>query len=148
MSTLEDAISLAVQAHRGQVDKAGQPYILHPLRVMLGLDTEAERLAGVLHDVVEDTRDREPEGRITLATLRQLGFPEIVVEALDCLTRREGESYEDFIQRLKPNPLARRVKLADLTDNLDVRRLESIGERDLERLNRYIRARQALRAPA
>ncbi|SEK28336.1 HD domain-containing protein [Stigmatella aurantiaca] len=130
MPTLEDAIALAVEAHRGQRDKAGQSYILHPLRVMMRLQTEAERMAAILHDVVEDTP-------YTLERLRALGYPEEVLGALDCLTKREGESYEAFIERLRPHPLARRVKLADLEDNMDVRRLPSVGPREADRLTRY-----------
>ncbi|HLL03351.1 MAG TPA: GTP pyrophosphokinase [Myxococcaceae bacterium] len=130
MPTLEDAIALAVQAHKGQRDKAGQTYILHPLRVMMRLDTEAERMAAVLHDVVEDTP-------YTLERLRQLGYPQEVLFALECLTKREGENYEAFIERVRPHPLARRVKLADLEDNMDVRRLTAVGPREAERLARY-----------
>ncbi len=130
MPTLEDAIALAVQAHKGQRDKAGQTYILHPLRVMMRLDTEAERMAAVLHDVVEDTP-------YTLERLRELGYPPEVLQALECLTKREGESYEAFIERVRPFPLARRVKLADLEDNMDVRRLTSVGPKEAERLARY-----------
>jgi (p)ppGpp synthase/HD superfamily hydrolase len=130
MPTLEDAIALAVEAHRGQRDKAGQSYILHPLRVMMRLETEAERMAAILHDVVEDTP-------YTLERLRELGYPEEVLGALDCLTKREGETYEAFIERVSPHPLARRVKLADLEDNMDVRRLLTVGARETERLARY-----------
>lgn len=130
MPTLEDAIALAVEAHRGQRDKAGQTYILHPLRVMMRLETEAERMAAILHDVVEDTP-------YTLERLRALGYPEEVLGALDCLTKREGESYEAFIERVRPHPLARRVKLADLEDNMDVRRLPAVGPKESERLARY-----------
>jgi len=130
MPTLEDAIALAVEAHRGQRDKAGQAYILHPLRVMMRLETEPERMAAILHDVVEDTP-------YTLERLRELGYPQEVLGALDCLTKREGESYEAFIERVRPHPLARRVKLADLEDNMDVRRLLAVGPRESERLARY-----------
>jgi (p)ppGpp synthase/HD superfamily hydrolase len=130
MPTLEDAIALAVEAHRGQRDKAGQTYILHPLRVMMRLETEAERMAAILHDVVEDTP-------YTLERLRGLGYPEEVLGALDCLTKREGETYEAFIERVRPHPLARRVKLADLEDNMDVRRLLTVGAKETERLARY-----------
>lgn len=130
MPTLEDAIALAVEAHKGQRDKAGQTYILHPLRVMMRLDTEAERMAAVLHDVVEDTP-------YTLERLRELGYPPEVLFALECLTKREGESYEAFIERVRPHPLARRVKLADLEDNMDVRRLVAVGPKEAERLARY-----------
>jgi len=128
--TLEDAIALAVEAHRGQRDKAGQTYILHPLRVMLRLEGEAERMVAVLHDVVEDSS-------YTLEHLRGLGYPEEVLGALDCLTKREGETYEAFIERVLPHPLARRVKLADLEDNMDVRRLTAVTAKDTERLARY-----------
>ncbi|HYH96125.1 GTP pyrophosphokinase [Hyalangium sp.] len=127
---LEDAIALAVEAHRGQRDKAGQSYILHPLRVMMRLETEAERMAAILHDVVEDTP-------YTLERLRELGYPEEVLGALDCLTKRDGETYEAFIERVRPHPLARRVKLADLEDNMDVRRLLTVGTKETERLARY-----------
>jgi (p)ppGpp synthase/HD superfamily hydrolase len=128
--TIEDAIVLAAQSHRGQVDKAGAPYILHPLRVMLRLKGEADRIAAVLHDVIEDTR-------ITEEFLREQGYREEVLRALDALTRREGESYADFIERVAGNPLARRVKLADLADNLDASRLPEITHKDRERLARY-----------
>ena len=130
MPNLEDALALAVQAHHGQRDKAGQPYILHPLRVMMRLESEAERTVALLHDVVEDTP-------WTLERLRALGYPEGVLAALDALTRREGETYEAFIERVLPHPLARRVKLADLEDNMDVRRLTAVTAKDAERLARY-----------
>jgi (p)ppGpp synthase/HD superfamily hydrolase len=133
MPTLEDAILLAAQAHRGQVDKVGQPYILHLLRVMLRLEGEAAQMAGVLHDLVEDTS-------YSFDDLRGLGYAEEVVQALDCLTHRPDESYEAFIERASANPLARRVKRADLEDNMDIRRLPIVGEKDVERLNRYIAA--------
>lgn len=131
--TLEDAILLAVQAHRGQVDKAGQPYILHVLRVGLRFNSDVERMVGVLHDVIEDTGH-------TLDGLREMGYPAEVLEALDCLTKREGETYEQFVERLKTNPLARQVKIADLEDNLDLRRLPGLTEKDLARVEKYHRA--------
>lgn len=130
MSTLEDAILLAVQAHRGQIDKAGQPYILHVLRVMFRLESEKERMVGVLHDVVEDTK-------YTLDDLRQMGYPKEVLAALDSLTKKSDESYEAFIERTKGNPIASRVKVADLEDNLDLTRLREITEKDVERLKKY-----------
>jgi (p)ppGpp synthase/HD superfamily hydrolase len=133
MPTLEDAIALAAEAHRGQVDKSGQPYILHPIRVMLRCQTQAQRIAAVLHDVVEDT------GR-TLGDLRDLGYPAEILAALDGLTKRDGESYEAFVERAAANPIARVVKLADIEDNLDLRRLPGISDKDVERLARYVRA--------
>ena len=138
---LEDAIALAVVAHRGQREKAGQPYILHVLRVMFRLETDAERIVGVLHDVVEDT------GR-SFADLRSLGYAEEVLAALDCVTKREGEGYEQFVERAASNPVARRVKLADLEDNMDLRRLPAVGEKDLERLGRYVSAWRRLKEGA
>ena len=132
-ATVEDAVSIAARAHRGQKDKAGAPYLLHPLRMMLRMDTEAAMMAAVLHDVVEDTE-------WTLERLREAGFSDEVLEAVDCLTHREGESYEQFVERAASNPVARRVKLADLEDNMDLRRLPAVGERDLDRLDRYVRA--------
>ena len=133
MPTLEDAILLAAEAHRGQTEKAGHPYILHPLRVMFRLESETDRIVGVLHDVIEDTR-------YTLQDLRAMGYPEPLLQALDCLTRRETETYEEFITRLRINPVARRVKLADLEDNMDVRRLPALTEKDAERLKKYLNA--------
>ena len=137
MATLEEAIALAVRAHQRQKDKAGAPYILHPLRLMLRMDSEPAMMVAVLHDVVEDSQ-------ITLENLRELGFPETVVTAVDSLTRRAEESYEAFIDRVKLNPLARKVKLADLEDNMDLRRLHHVTDRDQQRWERYAKAKKAL----
>src|SRR5215212_3273750 len=105
MPTLEDAIALAVEAHRGQLDKSGQPYILHPLRVMFRCQTDPQRIVAVLHDVIEDT------GR-TADDLRNLGYSEEILAALDCVTKRPGEPYEAFAERAAANPIARVVKIA------------------------------------
>jgi (p)ppGpp synthase/HD superfamily hydrolase len=142
MPSLEDAIAFAVEKYRGHApDKGGQPYLLHPLRVMLAMDTEEERRVAVLHDVVEDCN-------VSLDQLRAMGYQEAEVQALDALTWRKerGESYEAFIDRLLPDSLARKVKLADLADNMDVRRLERVEEADRARLERYARAWRKLRA--
>jgi (p)ppGpp synthase/HD superfamily hydrolase len=133
MATVEDAVSIAARAHRGQKDKAGAPYLLHPLRMMLRMDTEAAMMAAVLHDVVEDTE-------WTLERLREAGFSDEVLEAVDCLTHREGESYQQFVERVRTNPIARQIKIADLEDNMNVRRINQLGPRDLERLEKYHRA--------
>ncbi len=139
MSTLERAIAIAVEAHAGQSDKGGAPYVLHPLRVMLTVSTDEERIAAVLHDVVEDCP------AWSLDRLRSEGFSDAVVGALDALTRRGGESYEAFVARAGKNPIARRVKLADLADNSDVSRLRrEPTEADRRRLERYRRATLAL----
>jgi GTP diphosphokinase / guanosine-3',5'-bis(diphosphate) 3'-diphosphatase len=94
MSTLERAIAIASGAHAGQVDKAGQPYILHPLRVMLRIASEAERIAEVLHDVMEDSG-------VTLELLRAEGFSSEIISAVDALTRRKGESRLEAAYRAK-----------------------------------------------
>ncbi len=130
MPTIEDAILLAAEAHRGQVDRAGKPYILHPLRVMQSVESETEKIIAVLHDVVEDSA-------LTLDDLRASGYSEEVVAAIDCLTRRKAESYAEMIERIKPNPLAVRVKLGDLADHSDVRTLKRLENDDFERLKRY-----------
>jgi (p)ppGpp synthase/HD superfamily hydrolase len=133
VSTLERAIAIAADAHAGQVDKAGVPYILHPLRVMLRVGSTAERIAAVLHDVVEDTP-------WTLEGLAAEGFAPEVLAAVDALTRRAGESYDAFVARAGADPVGRAVKLADLAENMDLTRLEAPGARDLARLERYRRA--------
>jgi len=139
MPTLEDAITLAVEIHRGQVDKYGQPYILHPLRVMFRLDGEFDQIVGILHDVVEDSD-------LTFDDLRQKGYTEAVITALDGVTRREEETYEEFVTRSLAHPVSRRVKLADLQDNMDLRRFPAeLTERDFERLQRYRRAWERLK---
>ncbi len=137
MFTIEDAIIIAAEAHRGMEDKGGKSYILHPLRVMHTVNTDEERMAALLHDVVEDTD-------WTLEALREKGLPESVVEAVDCLTRRDDETYEDFVVRCKPNPIARQVKLADIQDNMDLNRLDEIRPSDIDRLSRYKSARNVL----
>ncbi|HIJ85176.1 MAG: metal dependent phosphohydrolase [Magnetococcales bacterium] len=134
MSTLEKALALAARHHAGQIDKSGQPYILHPLRLMMQLENPDQQMVAVLHDLVEDTP-------VTLADLRREGFSEEVVTALDHMTHRQEESYEAYILRLKANAVARKIKLLDLIDNMDIRRLDHApGERDWERMQRYQRA--------
>jgi len=138
MSTLERAIAIAVKAHAGKVDKAGAPYILHPLRVMLKLEKSEERIAAVLHDVVEDSD-------MTLEDLRNEDFPDTVVDAVDAVTMRYGESYADFVQRAALNRIGRCVKLADLEDNSNLSRIANPTDKDYERLEKYKRAIQVLR---
>lgn len=135
---LEKAILLATNAHQGQRDKAGQPYILHPLRVMFSTKSETERICAVLHDVIEDTD-------LTLDDLRNEGFSEEVLSVLDALTKRENESYDDFISRILPNKLACRVKLADIADNMDLSRIENPTEKDYQRVEKYRKAVDRIR---
>ncbi|WP_174591151.1 GTP pyrophosphokinase [Methanocella conradii] len=137
MSTLEKAIALAACAHAGQKDKAGAPYILHPIRVMSSVETETEKIVAILHDVVEDTP-------VDLPMLEKLGFSKEVLDALGCLTRRTCEPYEDFILRVKENPIAVKVKLADLNDNLDLKRYKDPSMVNMDRLKRYMRAKAIL----
>jgi (p)ppGpp synthase/HD superfamily hydrolase len=133
MSTLERAIVIAAEAHAGQLDKAGAPYVLHPLRMMLRLQDRAARIAAVLHDVVEDTD-------WTLADLEREGFAPEIVRAIDALTRRPDEDYETFVRRAGADPIGWHVKLADLQDNMDTTRIASPAAPDYERLARYARA--------
>lgn len=118
-----DAVRIAREAHEGQVDKAGRPYIGHVLRVMKRLDTDEEQMAAALHDVIEDT-DATPE------SLLALGVPEVVVDAVQSLTKRDGETYADFVARAGTHPIARRVKLADLADNADPRRVGALRDKN------------------
>ena len=136
---MEDALLLAVEVHRGQRDKYGAPYILHPLRVMAQVEDTTEKMVAILHDVLEDSD-------LTPKDLREAGYPPAVVQAVDQLTKRPGEAYERYIQRLRLHPLARRVKLADLRDNMDVRRLpaEAWSDQEMARLQRYRRAWETL----
>lgn len=138
MATLERAIELAASAHAGQVDKAGQPYILHPLRVMLRVSTTHERMAAVLHDVVEDTKV------VTLERLRSEGFPDEVVRAVDALTKREGETRLEAAARAAAHPIARVVKLADNAENMDLSRIAEPTDKDRERVEEYGKVRAIL----
>lgn len=137
MPTLERALLIATRAHEGATDQGGAPYILHPLRLMQRMEDLDARMVALLHDVVEDSD-------WTLDALRAEGFSEAVVAAIDRLTRREGETYAAFIERILPDPLACRVKLADIEDNLDIRRIGQLDERALQRLQRYHGARLRL----
>lgn len=137
MDILTKAIILAAQGHDGQTDKGGQPYILHPLRVMQSAKGEDERIVAVLHDLVEDTG-------YTLAHLAGEGFPDEIVQAVDCLTKRDGEAYDAFIDRIRANPLASRVKILDISDNMDLGRIASPTQEDHDRLDKYRRALVAL----
>ena len=138
MSALEKAIAIAVRAHEGQKDKAGAPYVLHPIRLMVRMDSELEMTAAVLHDVVEDSA-------WTLELLRAEGFSEEVLEVVDHLTRREGESYDDYVARAGSHPVARKIKLADLEDNMDIRRLRELDCQNILRLKKYHSAWRKLR---
>ncbi len=130
MATLERAIELAAIAHRGQTDKAGRPYILHPLTLMQRFEDIDTMIVAVLHDAVEDSE-------LTLEALAEEGFADAIIEAVQAITHVEGESYEAYIERVQAHPVARKVKLADLEHNMDLRRMAQIQSRDLARLEKY-----------
>jgi len=137
MNNLNKAIILASEAHNGQVDKAGKPYILHPLRLMSKFSREEEQIIAVLHDVVEDSN-------VLFKELESYGFSKIILNALDCLTKRENEEYSDFIERILNDDLATKVKIVDIKDNMDLTRLKAITDKDLERVKKYHKALQVL----
>ena len=130
MELLSKAIIMAARNHDGQVDKGGNPYILHPLRVMAHVCTVEEKIVAVLHDTLEDTE-------IMKEDLLDAGFGEEIVEAIACLTRNHNEKYMDFIARCKNNNLARVVKIADLADNIDLTRIKNPTEKDYKRVEKY-----------
>ena len=134
MSDLNTALRIAAVAHAGQEDKLGGPYITHPLRVMSRCVDPRAQIVGVLHDVVEDTST-------TLEDLRAAGFSEEILEAVALTTHARSESYAEYVVRLKANPIAREVKLADLYDNSRLERMLLRAERidtDLARIHRYL----------
>ena len=133
------AMGFCYDAHRNQVDKSGLPYVFHPFHLAEQMDSEEAVLVALLHDVAEDTD-------YTLQDMRVMGFPESVLEALNLLTHREGEPYMDYIARIKTNPLARQVKLADLRHNSDLTRLDAVDEKTLARAEKYARAIAMLEA--
>jgi (p)ppGpp synthase/HD superfamily hydrolase len=135
--SVDDAIVLAVRAHRGQRDRGrpALPYVTHPLRVMSAFDEPELQMIAVLHDVAEDTV-------YDLERLREEGVPEPVLEAVDALTKRNGEDLEQYWSRVRVDPLALKVKLVDVDDNADPRRLALLPQEDAKRLaERYARAR-------
>ena len=139
MATLEIALEMAAAAHAGQIDKGGQPYILHPIRVMLSVKNGDERIAAILHDTVEDTP-------ITFDELESAGFSAAVVDAVRALTKTDGESRIEAALRAVQDPIARQVKLADVADNMDLSRIPNPSDKDYARLEEYKQVREILRA--
>ena len=134
MATLERAIEIAIKAHKGQLDRSGKPYIGHVLRVMSLGNSEEEKIVGMLHDLFEDTE-------ITAEDLINEGFSSEIIAAIDLLTKEETDNdYISYIKKIKSNYLAKQVKLNDLTDNMNIKRLERLTNDDLERLNKYLSA--------
>ena len=124
------ALDLARRAHHGQVDKAGAAYLEHPLRVMTAMRTDTEKMVAVLHDAVEDSE-------LTLQDLIRHGLPGDVVDAVDAITKRPGEPYASYLGRVKANPVALRVKVADMTDNMNLGRIPNPTEKDHQRMKKY-----------
>jgi len=134
---LQRAIEIAVEGHKGQVDKNGELYILHPMRVMGAFQDDARRIVGILHDIVEDTH-------YELADLAEAGFGDDIRDAVDAITKRDGEPYDVYLGRIVANDIARDVKLADIGDNSG--RLERVSEPDRSRLRKkYATAQDILK---
>ena len=133
IKSIEKALKVAVDAHTAQVDKAGEPYVFHPIRMMLRADKESEKIVALLHDVVEDSPT-------TLMDLRNMGFQEKFIRSVDALTKREHESYDQFIRRASTDTVARKVKILDLEDNMNLLRLKEFTDKDSERMKRYLSA--------
>ena len=131
------ALQIAIRAHEGQKDKSGRNYIMHPIRVAERCKSSKAKIVALLHDTIEDTT-------VTTDYLREQGFPEEIIEGVLSVTKREGETYEDFVRRAAQNTIGKEVKMADLEDNMDIRRLKEITDKDVERLRKYLRAWQHL----
>ena len=131
------AVKLCFEAHKDQVDKSGLPYVFHPFHLAEQMTDELTTVTALLHDVVEDTS-------YTLADLREMGFPETVLDALALLTHDDGTAYLEYVARLKTNPIARAVKLADLRHNSDLTRLDQVDGKALARVEKYRKAIELL----
>ena len=132
-SMVDLALSIARQAHEGQLDKAGVDYIEHPIFVASQVDSEEEKAVALLHDVIEDSH-------YTAEELLQAGLPETVVTAVQILSKKKGQDYQIYLENVKSNSLARVVKLADLKHNSDLSRLSFVTDKDLERFEKYKKA--------
>lgn len=128
---IDKALKIAIKAHKGQVDKAGEPYILHPLRLMNQFTDNNLIIISLLHDVVEDSD-------YTFEDLKRAGFTPKILDTIDCLTKQDGEEYAQFINRVMTNDLAIKVKIADIKDNLNISRLQKpLSTKDIARLQKY-----------
>ncbi len=126
----KQAMKLAYRVHHGQTDKSGIPYIFHPMHLAEQMEDEFSTCAALLHDVVEDTE-------LTFADLEAEGFPPEVTEALKLLTHDPAVPYLEYVKAIRPNPIARAVKLADLRHNSDLTRMDTVDERALRRKEKY-----------
>ena len=129
----DKALRIAIRAHKGQKDRSGKEYIMHPIRVSERCKTMQAKIVAILHDTIEDTE-------ITPEILLSEGFPQTIVDAVLSVTKLDGEEYEDFVRRSEKNPIGKEVKLADLEDNMDIRRLNEITDKDVKRLKKYLKA--------
>ena len=137
---LQRAIEIALEAHKGALDKGGNPYILHPLRLMLQMDSEEEMIVAILHDVVEDSE------KWSFDKLQSEGFSKKIINSLKSITKEnENEDYEKFIDRSIRDKIGRKVKIADISDNLDISRLKEVTDKDILRINKYKKALEKLK---
>lgn len=126
----QKALELAVKKHKNQVDKAGNPYILHPLHIMESVKNKDAKIVALLHDIIEDTD-------VTEDYLLKIGISKDIVDAVVLLTHNEGTDYQEYVKNLSSSPLAKEVKMADLEHNMDLRRLPILKQRDLDRNRKY-----------
>jgi len=133
MDLIEKSLDIALRVHTGQKDRSGKTYILHPLRLMNRMESDEEMAVALLHDVIEDSEMSEQD-------LLNEGIPTKVVEAVKCLTKGSGEDYDEFISRVSKNELASEIKIVDIEDNINILRLKTLSEKDLERIAKYHRA--------
>lgn len=127
------ALKISFDAHKNQTDKSGMPYVFHPFHLAEQMTNEAETVAALLHDVVEDTD-------MTFADLEKLGFGTEIIDALKLLTHADGEDYFEYVKKIRKNPIAKAVKLADLKHNSDLSRLDEVDECALKRNEKYKKA--------
>tara|TARA_Y100000591_G_scaffold292377_1_gene279553 strand:+ start:467 stop:889 length:423 start_codon:yes stop_codon:yes gene_type:complete len=132
---LHRAIEIALDAHKNVSDKGGNSYILHPLRLMLQMDSEEEMIVAILHDVVEDSE------KWSFDKLKEEGFSKKIINSLRSVTKEnKNEDYEKFIDRSIKDKIGRKVKIADISDNLDISRLKEVTDKDILRINKYKKA--------
>ena len=129
----DKALQIAIKAHEGQKDKSGRNYVMHPIRVSERCKTIDAKIVALLHDTIEDTD-------VTEDYLKTEGFPQEIIDAIKLVTRKEDETYQQFIERAANNAISREVKISDLEDNMDIRRLTEISDKSVERLRKYLAA--------
>lgn len=134
----EIALKIATEAHKGQIDKGGNPYINHPLQIASIMENETEKIVALLHDVCEDSET-------TIEDLKQIGFSKEVIDAVIAITKKENEAYEGYIERVKENNIALKVKLADLEHNSDISRILNPTQKDLDRTRKYLKTIEELK---